>query len=65
MLLDDVIARLMALRATHGGNIHVMVANGEGDVWGTNFCDLRVAEADEFPADWNMPDGFTFVCVSA
>ena len=23
--------------------------------------DLRVAEEGEFPEDWNMPEGFTFI----
>lgn len=62
MKISELEAKLAAYREAHG-DIDVMVASGE-NVW--DFYETHeVAEAGEYPADWNMPEGFEFIKLSA
>jgi hypothetical protein len=31
------------------------------EIVGIGYANVRIAEDGEFPDDWNMPEGFTFV----
>lgn len=54
--------KLHAIYKEHG-NVAVMFTDpnsGEGP-FSVESVDLVVAEEGEYPEDWNMPEGFTFV----
>lgn len=56
MNLTGLIARLSQLVAEHGDlPVHDTAHFLVDDVF------IRVAEKDQFPEDWNMPEGYKFV----
>ena len=60
MQVSLLIKQLQALQEQHG-DIPVMVGNDDGNVWDCVIATHHVTEEDEFPADWNMPEGFEFI----
>lgn len=60
MQVSQLIQQLQAFQEQHG-DIPVMVGNDDGDVWDCVIATHHVTEEDEFPADWNMPEGFEFI----
>jgi hypothetical protein len=60
MTINEVIAKLEAIRAQHG-DIEVMFSESDSVIRSMTYCNSRVAEEGEFPDDWDMPEGFTFV----
>lgn len=61
MTIDDLIKNLQSFKAAHG-NLEVLVQDtNDGTVHDCPEPEVRVVDQDEFPDDWNMPAGFTFV----
>lgn len=60
MTINEMIAKLEAIRAQHG-DIEVMYSESDQVIRSINYSNLRVAKQDEFPENWDMPAGFTFV----
>jgi hypothetical protein len=62
MKVKQLIARLEKLGKQHG-NVEVMFSdpNDEGSVYSINFTSREVADEDEYPDDWGMPEGFKFI----
>ena len=60
MTINEMIAKLEAIRNEHG-NIDVMINETDDAIRSISFANLRVAEDGEFPDEWDMPEGFTFV----
>jgi hypothetical protein len=60
MTINEMIAKLEAIRTQHG-DIEVMFIENNSLFRSISYCNPRVAEEDEFPEDWDMPEGFTFV----
>ena len=60
MRVSQLIQQLQTLQEQHG-DLPVMVGNDEGSVWDCALASYHVTEEDEFPADWNMPEGFEFI----
>lgn len=60
MTVSEMIRNLTTILAEQG-DIEVMFNDGYGEIRAVSYSDVRVAEQDEFPDDWGMPEGFTFV----
>lgn len=60
MRVSQLIKQLQTLKEQHG-DLTVMVGNDEGDMWDCVIAAHHVTEAGEFPANWNMPQGFEFI----
>jgi hypothetical protein len=60
MTINEMIAKLEAIRAQHG-DIEVLFNESDNAIRSITYCNSRVAEEGEFPDDWDMPEGFTFV----
>lgn len=43
------------------GDIDVMISDDEGGLWEMRRVDFDIAEKDEYPKSWNIPDGHKFV----
>jgi hypothetical protein len=63
MQVSELIERLQTLKEQHG-DVPVMVGNDDGDVWDCIIATHYVTEQDEFPSNWNMPEGFEFIKLS-
>lgn len=64
MNISELIQRLQAIQAVHG-DLPVMYRDGDGDsVWGLFSVKHEIAEEDEYPEDWDMPQGFEFVLLA-
>lgn len=62
MNLDTLIAQLQELREKHGGSCPVMINDYEnGETWAASRAAFRVAKSGEYPEDYNMPAGYTFI----
>ena len=59
MTISELILRLERARAYHG-DLPVMFENDGGDVWSVEIANVAIAEEDQYPLDWNMPEGFKF-----
>ena len=60
MKASDLIARLQSIVAEKG-DLDVMTHTDDGSVyslWGPNVVEV---EEDDYPEDWNMPKGFTYI----
>jgi len=63
MKIKKMIDKLQKIEKEHG-DIDVMYQDGDGEsYWSINSANFREAEEDEFPEDWEMPEGFKFVLV--
>ena len=60
MSINELIAKLQAIHAEHG-DIEVLHYTDMDQIVGIGYANVRVTEDGEFPDDWNMPEGFTFV----
>ncbi len=61
MTIDDLIENLQSFKAVHG-NLEVLLRNtNNGTIRDCPEPTVRVVDQDEFPLNWNMPAGFTFV----
>ena len=62
MKIAQLIKKLQAMESKHG-NIHVLFQDPDGDSgpFECNVLSFRVAEEDEFPESYDMPEGFKFV----
>ena len=60
MTINELIANLEAIRNEHG-DIEVLHYVDMDQIVGIGYANVRIAEDGEFPDDWNMPEGFTFV----
>jgi hypothetical protein len=60
MTINELIAQLETIRAEYG-DIEVLHYADMDQIVGIGYANVRIAEDDEFPDDWNMPEGFTFV----
>jgi len=59
MKISQMIQRLEELKSEHG-DVEVMFRSDAGP-FSAERIDHRVADKDEYPEDWNMPEGFEFV----
>jgi hypothetical protein len=61
MKIQELANKLKAIYDQHG-DIEVMFSDpNTGSTYGAFIVEHRVAELDEFPEDWDMPEGFEFV----
>lgn len=61
MTTTELILALSKITAEHGV-LPVMFMGERGEShYPVDVVTVKVAEEDEFPADWNMPKGYTFV----
>lgn len=60
MLISQLIYQLEKLQEKHG-DLDVMFQNDEGDVWNVTLALHHKVEEDEFPTNWNMPEGYEFI----
>lgn len=60
MTVSEMIRNLTTILAEQG-DIDVMFVDFDDAVRSVSYCNTRVAEQDEFPEDWDMPEGLTFV----
>ena len=60
MKISEVIERLQALQERHG-DLPVMFEAEDSGVWELFWLRHEVADAGEYPEDWEMPAGFEFV----
>ena len=61
MIISELIEKLETAK-TEKGDIEVMFNDPEGHgPYSATSADVDVAEKDAYPADWDMPEGFTFV----
>ena len=63
MKIDQLISKLEAIRAEKG-NLEVMFEDRAGQMLPVDVAQGYTAEEDEFPEDWDMPAGFSFVHLS-
>lgn len=63
MNISELIAKLEKMRSEHG-ELDVFFRTDDGDVWSVGGGYVHEAEEDEFPLDWNIPAGYTFVMLS-
>ena len=64
MKINALIKKLAAIQSKQG-NVEVMFEDGNGDYgpWSISDVKFNVAEEDEFPEDFDMPEGFKFVLI--
>jgi hypothetical protein len=61
MLISELIEQLETAKAENG-DIHVLYTNANtGDPYPVGRISVEVAEKDQYPDDYEMPEGFTFV----
>ena len=60
MKISELVARLNTLKAVHG-DVDVMFCADREGTYSAERVDFRVAEEDEYPDSWNMPEGTEFV----
>ena len=60
MTINEMIAKFEAIRAQHG-DVEVMIGESDEAIRSINYVNLYIAEEDEFPEEWDMPEGFIFV----
>ena len=65
MKTSEMIAKLQTIQAEHG-DIEVMFQDVESCAgpWSATSACVEVAGEDQYPEDWNMPEGFKFVEIS-
>ena len=66
MKISELEAKLKEWREAHG-DLDVLIETGSsssGGTWSIDLADCHTAEEDEYPDDWDMPEGFTFVRLS-
>ncbi len=63
MLISQLIERLQTLKEQRG-ELEVMFENDDGVTWEIRVASAHLAEQDEFPPEWNMPEGFEFIKLS-
>jgi hypothetical protein len=59
-MVSQLITRLRTLQEQHG-DLEVMFQNDDAVTWDIAVANLHLAERDEFPVEWNMPEGFKFI----
>lgn len=64
MKIAALIKKLEAIKAKQG-NVEVMFDDGDGDSgpWAISAVKFSVAEEDEYPEDFDMPEGFKFALI--
>jgi hypothetical protein len=60
MKISEVMQRLQAIQNQYG-DLPVMFEALDSGVWELFVVKREVAEADQYPEDWEMPEGFEFV----
>lgn len=62
MKISQVIARLQKIQAERG-DVDVMLQDPESSYgpWAVTGVHVEVAEEDQYPEDFQMPEGYTFV----
>ena len=60
MKISALIKRLETLKVKHG-DVDVMFCGDGRSTYSAERADFRVAEPDEYPDSWNMPEGTEFV----
>ena len=60
MTVSEMIRTLTTILATQG-DIEVMFNDGRDEIRAVSYCNVHITEEGEFPEDWDMPEGFTFV----
>ena len=64
MKISEVIKQLQGIQDERG-DIDVMFRDGDSDgVWEVAAVRWKVASENEYPEDWNMPEGTEFVLVT-
>lgn len=63
MMISQLIYQLEKLQMKHG-DLDVMFENDSGEVWDIVLVNHHKVGEDEYPADWNMPEGFAFIKLS-
>ncbi len=65
MKISEMIDRLEKIKAENG-DIDVMFNDPESQgPYSTTSVRVSVAEKDDYPDDWDMPEGFTFVDIGS
>lgn len=60
MRVSTLIERLQKLQEKHG-DLPVMFETDDHSAWQVSVVSLHVAEENEYPTDWEMPEGFAFI----
>jgi len=60
MTISDLIKQLKKIQKAEG-DIDVLMQGHNDCQHAITFARFRVAEAEEYPKSWNMPEGFKFV----
>ena len=64
MKISEMVDRLLKVQAERG-DIDVMMSDPNGDgIYSVEGMGWRVAKKDEFPTNWQMPEGYEFVELS-
>ncbi len=64
MKLKDLIEKATEIMCEYGNeDFEVMFEDDDGRIFSATSIKHRVAEEDEFPADYSMPEGFEFVLI--
>jgi hypothetical protein len=61
MTITELVKKLQEFHAEHGDLEVLMFDPSEGTIRDCDEPVVRVAQEDQYPSDWNMPPGFTFV----
>lgn len=63
MKVKALIERLQDIANEHG-DVEVMFEEPNTDeIFEANIVKFRVADNEEFPEDWDMPEGFSFIVI--
>lgn len=62
MIISELIEKLKKISDKHG-DVEVLFCDleGSGSPYSVSRVSFEVAEADAYPEDWDMPEGFEFV----
>ena len=60
MLISQLIYQLEKLQQRHG-DLDVMFQNDNGEAWEIMLAGHHTVSDDEYPENWNLPEGFEFI----
>lgn len=61
MNVKQLIDNLKSFEKEYGSDIEVMFIDDNNDAWSINSVTHKVAEHNEYPEDWDMPEGYSFI----
>ena len=64
MKISEMITQLQTIQETVGDITVVFTDPDTSSVWEAHVVEHRIAEADEFPKEWDMPEGLEFVNIT-